>query len=586
MTAYVAVVGAGGPDSMLPDGCVAALRLPGASAATIHSVAGFSCAAAQTRPDSAGLFVAGPLVVVGDIRLDGRNDLLRALRGAGVATDAISGAPNVPDDVAVVCSAYRTWGAQAVDRLRGDFSFALWDSDRRELVAARDGLGVRPLYHASVAGGLCVSNTLDAVRGHPGVGVALNASAVVSFLERGGNWDTSTTTFAAIARLAPGTLLVQGIGSSAPRVRTHWTIPDPAPLCYRRADDYVDHFRALLDEAVRDRITGPTLILLSGGLDSTSIAATARRIAPATELSALTTRMPAVEPRDEMDLAKAVALRLRMAHRSVDFDVVASPGDPMRTPEPFDDIEPTATAVFNDTLARTAPVVLKGEDGDALFSPPALSAMMRRESPLVVLGRVAAHTMRHWHHPYFGWWILRRVGLMPHRGSRPRPAWITAAPPPVHTPPPIRNAARPEAAARLGLASWQTIHQSTDRAFTNAPIEFRWPLFDSRLLEFVFAIPAIPWCQRKFLLRRAFARELPEAVLRRPKTSIPGYFDAAVAEWRSRSGASFAPLHPHTREFVDPEQLAETFRIGDADDVFAGWRALSLDRWLRTLEAS
>ncbi|MDA1081241.1 MAG: asparagine synthase-related protein [Gemmatimonadetes bacterium] len=585
MSVFAAVASFRGDTTIsLPTSCVAALRLPGASSAVSERASGYACAGASTGWRAPAIHVLGEVIVTGDVRLDARADLRRAIRETPGALLAKRAAPGESGDLALVHAAYAAWGVAAVERLRGDFSFALWDGATGTFVAARDGLGVRPLYYASIPGGICVSNTLDAVRAHPAVTGGLNVGAVVSFLEITWNRDLATTTFSAIARLPPGTMLRRLPGQHAASVDVHWTMPDPSPLEYRREADYVEHYRALLDEAVRDRMTGPTAILLSGGLDSPSMAATARRVAPEHLVYAQTTRMPEVESPEEARLATAVAQRLGIAHEVREFDVVPLPGEGGRTPEPCFDFEDAANSEFVSLLGKRAPVVLVGEDGDALFSPPGMATMLRRYPPVTVLWWMITDTIRRGHHPYLGFWLARRLRFWRPRRA-PRPTWMRHPGCQIGEPP-VTHRARPEAYQRLTSSLWQMMHQGWDRAFTGAPVEIRWPFLDSRLLEFVFAIPPVPWCQRKHLMRRAFASELPADVIRRPKTTVPGYFELATSKWRRRTAGAVPPLSEHTKEFVDSARLIETLATGDSEAVLAGWRALTLDRWLRDLEAA
>ena len=592
MTVFAALAAfAGDATVTVPSRCIDALRLPGTSEPHHHASPGFGCASAPTRRGCAGIHAARDLIVAGDVRLDGRAELWRAIRSAGELS-AVPDGEAAADDLALVACAYRAWGVRALERLRGDFALVLWDMARREFLGARDGLGVRPLYYANVGGAICVSNALDAVRACPGVSDSLHAPAIVSFLEHGVNRDLSTTTFAAVARLAPGTAIHATVTRPQPAVRTHWRMPDPEPLWYRRADEYVEQYRAILDAAVGDRIAGDTTILLSGGLDSTSIAATAARVTargttPPARLRALTFRTPAVESGEELRLATAVAAGIGMAHESRTLEFAPFTGNPRRTPEPLDEPEAATNEAIYAAISAHSAVVLGGEDGDGLFAPPSFDAMVRRSGVVATTVRVAMHTLRRGHHPYLGFWLRRRLRGLGRAPVHTRPVWLSASAGAASEESVLLpNGARPEAALRLGGAAWQAVHESVDRAVIGAPMEFRWPLLDSRLIEFVFAIPPVPWCQRKFLVRRAFAGELPAEVVNRPKASVPGYLDGLVAAWRARTGAVLAPLHERTREFVAESLLAETLRAGGTEDVLAAWRALALDRWFRQLEAA
>src|SRR5262249_45370175 len=104
------------------------------------------------------LTLDGHMWIVGDVRLDARRDLIARLPSADRAR-----LPATPD-IELVLRAYQAWGAGAVELLLGDFAFAIWDGDRRQLFAARDQMGVRPLYYARAGDTIVFSNTLDCVR--------------------------------------------------------------------------------------------------------------------------------------------------------------------------------------------------------------------------------------------------------------------------------------------------------------------------------------------------------------------------------------------------------------------------------------
>jgi asparagine synthase (glutamine-hydrolysing) len=582
VSAFVAAIGTRAAPVSLPDACVAALAVPGAQRPVALALPGFACAAAPTRRGESGVRRHGHVVVVGDVRIDARADLASALRAARTR-DGHAPLPADADDLALVLAAHAAWREDAFGRLLGDFAFVLWDGGARQAWAVRDGMGVRPLYHAATAGAIIASNIIDAVRAHPDVGTGLNPAAIASFLAHGANLDVATTTFASVARLAPGTALAVP-ADGTPRVWRHWSVPDPAPT-HLTDEACVERYRELLGRAVRDRMDPDgTAIFLSGGIDSPTIAATARRVVPGVRLEALTMRTTDVESGREMELAAMVAARLGIRQHRFESPTDARPEALRRTPEPIDEPEFAAQTEVLARLASVGGVIIEGEDGDALFRPAGLATMLRREAPLRVLSRIVAYTVRHRHHPYLGFWIARRLGLRPGDAPRPAPRWLrpTAREAlPDDTGVVRTHRSRPEGVASLTAAIWQSVHAATDRAYHGAPVEFRWPLLDARLLEFVFALPSVPWCQRKYLARRAFAGELPPDVLARPKTTISGYHETMVRVWRDRTACALPPLDDRTLGFVDAEAVRTCLRAGDAEDVMEAWRVIELDAWIR-----
>jgi asparagine synthase (glutamine-hydrolysing) len=526
--------------------------------------------------------------ITGDVRLDGRSALRDALGSAGVAT------VNGVTDTELVFAAWMAWRETATERLIGDYSFALWDAPQRTLFCARDPLGVRPFYWAEIGRTFVCSNVLNDVRAHSRVSSRLHEAAIVSFLRHGHNADTATTSFADIRRLPPGHQLVVRENSSAITPRKHWSFPTPEPLRLASDDEYIERFREVLGEAVRDRVrTDRAAILLSGGLDSTSIAATARRVSPATRLSAWTSDPGASQPPDENRLAAAVASQLGIAHEIVRTEpapFVQLDDSGIQTPEPLDEPGWGGWVRQLERISAHAPVLLFGEDGDALFRPPGLLTMLRSWPARDVLGRVISYTASHRHHPHLGFWLRRRLVAPFTPRAEQAPRWIRrdllarsglrelprAAPHPT----------RPDAVRYLSDPIWQGALESAQTGFTGVPLEIVWPLLDIRVIEFVFSIPPVPWCQRKELLRRAFRGELPDDVLSRDKAPLRDTVEAQVARWRTAWQSQLPTLGGPVREFVDTRTVADTLKTGSADAILAVRRAFVLDQWLRSTQGA
>ena len=528
----------------------------------------------------------GEFWLTGDIRLDGRDDTRRAVEAAGVALE------RTPTDEAIVLAAYRAWGQDAPSRLRGDFSFALFDVQRAEFLCARDGLGVRPLFYADTPRGFVCANTIRAVLADNAVDRTLDEAAIVSFLQWGYNCNVTTTTFRGVRRLEAGHQLTVHVGSNASTPTRHWRFPEPEPLRLSRDDEYVERFRDLLDQAVRDRARpAGTVLMLSGGLDSTALAATMRRTDPTMPVYAFTNVITALRPDDEGTLAALVARPLGLHHEIVAdlamplehlgdprFDADAYGGEPTDAP----DI--AAWRRLAPRIAAQSPVLFVGEDGDALLRPPSIRTMLRHWPALDVLGRTVHYTVSHRHHPHLGLWWRQRLARLGRADTETVPSWLRAdllaRTGPQDDAPLALHPSRPETHAALCGSVWQQLHESSDAIHAGAPLESRWPLLDTRLLEFVLAIPPIPWCQRKELIRRAFRTELPSAIVDRPKTPLPDYFERQVVRWRTRAAPSAGPALRHVADFVDTSSVESILRGGATVQVLSAWRVLQLDRWL------
>jgi asparagine synthase (glutamine-hydrolysing) len=194
--------------------------------------------------------------IVADARIDARQDLIADLRTRGQRDVAFDGRRRT------ILVAYRRWGADCVDHLRGMFAFALWDESSGQLFCARDRFGVKPFYYAQLGQTVLFSNTLDCIRMHSGVSRELNDAAIADFLLFGVNQEIDTTSFRDIRRLPPAHTLTWS--SDMAQCRRYWTLPVEEPIHFKRADEYSDRFRELLRAARAKPRTRRVGVFMSG----------------------------------------------------------------------------------------------------------------------------------------------------------------------------------------------------------------------------------------------------------------------------------------------------------------------------------
>ncbi len=141
-----------------------------------------------------------------------------------------------------------------MERLSGDFAFAIWDGPQQRLFCARDQFGVVPFFYATIGKSLIFSNTLNCLRLHPEVSDRLNEGAIADFLLFSMNMDMATTTFFAdIQKLPPAHTLIWSEGEV--RVRRYWQLPEAVEyLRYQRPEEYVEQFRELFERSVASRL--------------------------------------------------------------------------------------------------------------------------------------------------------------------------------------------------------------------------------------------------------------------------------------------------------------------------------------------
>ena len=501
------------------------------------------------------LSLDGEAWIVADARLDARSDLLSELQSAGHAC------PKGARDAELILRAYTAWGEACIEHLLGDFCFAIWDGNRKSLFCAHDHLGIKPFYYAETKRWLIFSNTLDCVRMQPEAAAGLNELSVADFLLFGSLQDPAATIFAGIRRLPPAHALTWCGGRLS--VKRYWTPPLDEEIHYQRSAEYIEHFRQLLYTAVRDRLRADRVsISLSGGLDSTSVAAFARRAG--SDLRAVTVVYDKVIPDDERHYAGlfAKSLGIPLEYLTADHYVTAVQPDfpQVRSSQPDDNVLVVIAADFYKLASNTSRILLTGQGGDVGLFPS--NSHFRRLLGARRLGRFlhdgVRYTISQRGLPPMGVRTLlkRRYGMCdPGRVDYPewlnpdferrwrlRERWKEMSTPPAPHP------HRPEAVGALLAPFWQNFFEGCDPGATRVCLEQAHPYFDLRLLRFLFSIPPVPWTLDKCLTRSAMRDILPEAVRLRPKTPLAA--DPCLIFARNNRGA-FSKAPSNIAAYVD-----------------------------------
>jgi asparagine synthase (glutamine-hydrolysing) len=536
------------------------------------------------------------LRIVADARIDGREDLMAALRSGGARRlEGVS-------DSELILLAYQTWGEQCLDHLIGDFSFAIWDGSRRRLFCARDQMGVKPFFYAHLGPLLIFSNTLDCIRRHPAVSGRLNDLSIADFLLFELIQDSSATAFSEIQRLPPAHSLFCEQGALS--IRRYWQFSIEGPVRYLRPGDYIDRFNELLDAAVADRLRAKSAcVFMSGGLDSPIVAASATRVSrrgtSACSVWAYTQVFDRLIPHEERHHAGLVAraLKIPIEYRADDdlrpFQFAAKPE--YRFPEPVNTAWPDATTEQLRRVETASRVVLTGYGADPLFSSR-ITVHFRELLRQGRFGRAAADAVNYLAaegrlsrlYLRTRWRILRapeRHDFLPPwlnqdfaQRLQLRDRWKNFAPTAVSG-----NAVRPEAHDVTFTPFWPDLFNAHDAGVTGVPVEVRHPFFDLRLMSYLLSLPRLPWCCDKQLLRDAARGVLPDAVRLRRKSPLPA--DPLLALLRRPEAAGinrFAPV-PELERYVNPARIPQDLDTKDFFSASVNLRPLSLDYWLRNL---
>jgi asparagine synthase (glutamine-hydrolysing) len=180
-------------------------------------------------------------------------------------------------DTETILHLYEEYGADCVQHLRGMFAFAIWNRRDRRLFVARDRLGIKPLYYWCDGRTFLFASEIKAILAYPGVRTEFNQSVLAEYLAFGYIAGPATL-FAGIQKLLPGhTLEVSETGQL--QIRQYWDLSFEQDANEHPRDYYVKRYRELLEESVASHLMSevPLGVFLSGGLDSSVVAALATR---------------------------------------------------------------------------------------------------------------------------------------------------------------------------------------------------------------------------------------------------------------------------------------------------------------------
>ena len=563
---------------------------------------GLGHAMLRTTRESAGerqpASLDGRFWITADARLDDREGFIAELRRAGRVVQ-----PKVPDSE-LILQAYASWGTACVERLRGDFAFAIWDARNKQLFCARDHFGVKPFYYAQRGTLFLFSNTLNCVRMHPEVSGELNDIAIGDFLLFGLNCDNATTSFRDIQRLPPAHSL--SISPEGLKIRRYWTPPTDGRIRYAKPPEYIEHFQSIFQAAITDRLRIDRVgILLSGGVDSSSVAAVAKDV-PAKDAQTMDFRgythvYESLIPHDDGVYASETGEFLRVPVKFITLDqteLFEGWNDPeLSLPEPIDN---PFFAGFLDSyriISADCRVLLSGEGGDNLMEFqmwPYVQDLRRNGEWRRLLTEMANYL---WIRP-FPWRgirarILRFAGKDPYR--REFPSWLAPAfkrqanlaerwkegrevpnswmTHPIH----------PRGYASLSLPEWTLMFEQEDAGVTHYPVEVRYPFLDLRVVNYLLALPPFPWFFQKMLLREAIAGQLPERVRMRPKTPLQG--DPVLARLKGKGTEELKriPLSADLDRYLDRSALIAPNIKMNYEQISSSLRPYCLSMWLQSV---
>ena len=472
-------------------------------------------------------------------------------------------------DTEVLLRSYLQWGEGCVPRLNGMFAFAVWDGRREELLLARDRLGVKPLYYAPLAGGVLFGSEPKAILAHPDFRAEIDAEGLAELFSQAGARTPGHGIYRGMAQVRPGCTV--RIGRGGQQHAAYWQLESR-----EHSDDLpttIGTVRDLLTDIVERQLVAdvPVCSLLSGGLDSSVVAALSSRALRDSYRGKLATfsvdfagsaetfRPDRLRPSHDEPFARAAAEHIGSRHTTVTLDagdLVAAQWAPLAAHDlpTMGDMFTSMYLLFRGVREQST-VALSGESADEVFggyswyhSPDLLAApglpwavagswepLLRPEvAARIRLGEYTADR-----------YAQARGEVPALAGEKPRERRIREV-------------------LYLGLTRWlPELLDRKDRLSMASGLEVRVPFCDHRLVDYVWNVP---WAMKetggveKGLLRAAAAGLLPPGLLGRRKSIYPGaagpaYQNAIDAQIRVLLGQPAAPLF----SVVDHARLAAAY---------------------------
>lgn len=503
-------------------------------------------------------------------------------------------------DTEVIVHAYEEYGDNFLSKLNGMFALALWDSERRRLLIARDRIGIKPLFYSVMDNGLVFGSELKAITAHPGIPLDLDLVSLDQYLALE-YVPAPRTIFKDIRKLKPGHKLVHQSGKTY--IEPYWRLR-PKELA-GDDQDLVDQLRELIKDSVKMQLVSdvPLGAFLSGGIDSSTVLAFMSEISP-DPVRAFSIGFNDASY-DELPYARLAANRFAADH----IVKVIQPNMYMLTEElvahfdePFADFSIFPTYLVSKLARSHVKVVLSGDGGDEIFGGydtylaqsldryyRLLPKRFRRKLLPAILSRLAPRAEKKG--------LVNRAKRFVEGGALAtelqHARWMMFMTPEhkerlytedleSH----LSNGSVPELMESwfsdvdqlAGLTQQQYVDIHTylpddiltkvDRMTMSVSLEARVPLLDHRLVEFAWSLPErlkLHRMRTKVLLRRAMAGVIPDEILVKPKEG----FSVPIKHWLR------GPLRPMMEDLLSDSEIRSTglFR----EECIRGWVKEHLD---------
>ncbi|HEV3304910.1 MAG TPA: asparagine synthase (glutamine-hydrolyzing) [Candidatus Sulfotelmatobacter sp.] len=528
-------------------------------------------------------------------------------------------------DTETIVHLYEEYGHDCVMHLRGMFAFAIWDRRKRVLFAARDRLGIKPFYYRWDGHTFLFGSEIKTILAYPGVEAEFNRGTLAEYLAFGYITGTETM-FAGIRKLMPGHTL-ELTEQGEPRIERYWDLTTEVDQEPRPREDYVKTYRELLEGAVSSHLMSdvPVGVFLSGGLDSSAVAALTKKIC-GDRIQTFAVGY-GEEAFSELGYAREVAQHIQSEHHEVRLSreefFESLPRLIWHEDEPI--VWPSSVALyFVARLAREkVTVVLTGEGSDETlagytryawtllnsrmdkayrsFTPDALRRMVRRA---IHAGPLGANLHRKLQHTF----LVRDGNSWPSfYFDNFFSAFAASEQSELLTPQAVAAAGKAYAGS---MEAWERsrgdlLHRllytdinsyliellmKQDQMSMAASIESRVPFLDHELVEFTARIPAqysIEGMAGKFILKQAVEDLLPKSIVYRKKMGFPTPWEYWLAG-PQLDDLERLLLEPRSTErgLFRPEAVQRMFaehRAKARDHGNRIWRLINLEIWQRVM---
>ncbi|HEY0427337.1 MAG TPA: asparagine synthase (glutamine-hydrolyzing) [Pyrinomonadaceae bacterium] len=521
-------------------------------------------------------------------------------------------------DTETILLAYREFGANCLQYLRGMFAFAIWNKKDETLFIARDRVGKKPLFYAvSEKGNFVFGSELKVLLAHGEIKKEVDYAALDAFLTFG-YVPEEFCIFKNVNKLAPGHFLIYKKGEI--RTEKYWDFRYEKPLEVKSEDEYAERLRALIKESVKIRLISevPLGAFLSGGVDSSTI------VGMMTELSEKPVKTFSIgfneDTFDELKYARIAAKHFRTEHHEfvVTPDLIEIVDElAWHFDEPFADPSALPTFMVSKMARDFVTVVLSGDGGDELFAGYTRYVTDKKRSGLANLPAGIRQNLlkplsASLPHGAKGKNYLYNISLdavdryidsVSHFGKLGKKSLYSKS----FLANRNGNFGQSEALFRRIAESVSTgnkldsllyldsktylpsdILTKVDRMSMAASLEARVPLLDHKLIEFVTQIPTelkLKGLETKYIFRKAVRGLVPEQILDRPKQG----FGVPLNEWinlqlRDRIRETLSEKRALERGYFDAKYIK--ILLGEhaskrRDHSYSLWILYMLELWHR-----